>query len=310
LAPIRDPDAVVTTIAASIEITGVAVSDRLVRALRDARCLLILDNFEHVAEAAPQIAALLEGCPTLQVMVTSRSRLRIRGERVLPVPPLSVAASRTESVTPDSPHPPSPLTLRPEAVTLFIERAQALVPDIDVSESNAAVVAEICQRLDGLPLAIELAAARVSHLPLQTLLQRMDQRLPLLVDGDRDLPVRLQTMRNAIAWSYDLLTPAEQALFRCLAVFEGGFTLEAVDAISYQLSAWSRGVEGKTASRQAGKKILSPYHLSPNTHHSRSHCLARRKEPDSLRDGHAGRAASHDAGDGPRVRARTSGGGW
>ena len=152
------------------------------------RLLLVLDNFEHVVEAAPQVAELLEACPTLQVLVTSRSRLRIRGERVLPVPPLSLSASRTESVTPDASQPPSPLTLHSEAVTLFIERAQALVPDIDVSEANAAMVAEICLRLDGLPLAIELAAARVSHLPLPALLQRMDQRLPLLVDGDRDLP--------------------------------------------------------------------------------------------------------------------------
>jgi non-specific serine/threonine protein kinase len=116
-------------------------------------------------------------------------------------------------------------------VSLFVERAQAVVPDIDVSEANAAAVDEICQRLDGLPLAIELAAARVSHLSLRSLLERMDRRLPLLVGGDRDLPDRLQTMRNAIAWSYDLLTTQEQVLFRCLAVFNGGCTLEAAEAV-------------------------------------------------------------------------------
>jgi predicted ATPase/DNA-binding CsgD family transcriptional regulator len=232
LEPVRDPDAVMTTVAASIGITGVAVGDRLVRALRESRLLLVLDNFEHVVEAAPQVAELLEACPALQILITSRSRLRIRGERVLPVPPLSLAASRAEGLSPDASQPPSPLTLHSEAVTLFMERAQALVPDIDVSEANAATVAEICLRLDGLPLAIELAAARVGHLPLHTLLQRMDQRLPLLVDGARDLPVRLQTMRNAIAWSYDLLSPDEQTLFRCLAVFDGGFTLEAANEVA------------------------------------------------------------------------------
>jgi predicted ATPase/DNA-binding CsgD family transcriptional regulator len=232
LAPIRDPDAVVAAIAARVGITGAAAGDRLVRALRGGRLLLILDNFEHVVEAAPRVAELLEACPMLQAVVTSRSRLRIRGERVLPVPPLSLSQEPgvEGTASDESPHP-SPRTLHSEAVTLFVERAQALVPDIDVSEANAAVVAEICQRLDGLPLAIELAAARAGHLPLRFLLDRMDRRMPLLVGGARDLPARLQTMRNAIAWSYDLLTPQEQFLFRCLAVCDGGFTLEAAEAV-------------------------------------------------------------------------------
>jgi predicted ATPase/DNA-binding CsgD family transcriptional regulator len=231
LAPIRDADAVIATIAASIGIAGVAVPDRLVRALRDSRLLLILDNFEQVVDAAPRVAELLGACPTLQVMVTSRSRLRIRGERVLPVPPLSLSHVPGGGQSREGLPHPAPLTLHSEAVTLFIERAQSLVPDIDVGETNAVVVAEICRRLDGLPLAIELAAARVNHLSLQSLLNRMDQRLPLLVDGDRDLPARQRTLRNAIAWSYDLLTPPEQALFRCLAVFDGGFTLDAVTRV-------------------------------------------------------------------------------
>lgn len=232
LAAIRDPEAVIAAISASLGITGVAVGDRLVRALRDSQLLLILDNFEQVVEAAPQIAELLAACPALQVLVTSRSRLRIRGERVLPIPPLSLQLEGTGSGKfGEEPlyHPPP--TLQSEATTLFVERAQALEPDIDVSGANAAVVAQICQRLDGLPLAIELAAARVDHLALPALLERLEHRLPLLVGGDRDLPARLQTMYNAIAWSYDLLTPLEQLLFRCLGAFDGGFRLDAVEAV-------------------------------------------------------------------------------
>lgn len=257
LASIRDPDAVIATIAASLGIADVAVHDRLVRALRDSQVLVILDNFEQVVDAAPHVAELLAACPALQVVVTSRSRLRVRGERVLPVPPLSLrhetAGSSLES---DAVPPRSPLTLHSEATTLFVERAQAVNPEIDVSGANAAVVADICQRLDGLPLAIELAAARVSHLTLPALRDRLQQRLPLLVDGDRDLPARLQTMRRAIAWSYDLLTPEEQSFFRRLAVFDGGFTLEALSAICD-----GRRKDGKTARRQDGS-LFSPFSAS------------------------------------------------
>jgi non-specific serine/threonine protein kinase len=250
LAPIYDPDAVINAIAASLGITGVAVSDRLVRALRDAQLLLVLDNFEQVLDAAPQIAELLAACRMLQVVVTSRARLRIRGERVLPVPPLS-QGHQVDSVARAREEAPllTPQTLHSEAVTLFIERAQAVVPSIDVSEANAAVVAEICQHLDGLPLAIELAAARVSHLPLRTLLARMDRRLPLLVEGDRDMPARLQTMRNAIAWSYDLLTPPERQVFRSLAVFDGGFRLDAAEAVANEMLEPASGTSESDAAQ-------------------------------------------------------------
>jgi hypothetical protein len=141
-------------------------------------------------------------------------------------------------------------------VTLFIERAHAVVPDVDVSEANAAVVAEICQRLDGIPLAIELAAARVSHLSLHSLLERMDRRLPLLVGGDRDLPDRLQTMRNAIAWSYDLLPPQEQVIFRCLTVFNGGFTLEAAEAVCGPLVDGGKREEDAAAQPPSAPSVL------------------------------------------------------
>ncbi|MFN8593703.1 MAG: LuxR C-terminal-related transcriptional regulator [Thermomicrobiales bacterium] len=250
LAAVRDADAVVPAIAAGLGVTGAAVDDRLVRVLRGGQFLLILDNFEHVVEAAPRIAEVLEACPMLRAVVTSRSRLRIRGERVLPVPPLSLSqATGSASASSDEAPVHPPLTLHSEAVTLFIERAQAVVPDIDVSEANAPVVAEICQRLDGLPLAIDLAAARVDHLSPRALLTRLNQRLSLLVDGDRDLPVRLQTMRNAIAWSYDLLPPEEQALFRRLAVFDGGFTLDAAEAVT-------EGVGGKGKGEGANQEAL------------------------------------------------------
>ncbi|MEZ4563516.1 MAG: LuxR C-terminal-related transcriptional regulator [Thermomicrobiales bacterium] len=248
LAPFQDADAVPGAVAASLGITGVAVSDRLRRALRDAQLLIVLDNFEQVLAAAPQIGELLSACRDLQVVVTSRARLRVRGERVLPVPPLSqihepegVARGREE------PKLLTPQTLHSEAVTLFIERAQAVVPSIEVSEANAAVVVEICQRLDGLPLAIELAAARVSHLPLRTLLSRLDRRLPLLVDGGRDMPARLQTMRNAIAWSYDLLTPPERLAFCGFSVFDDGFRLDAAEAVATAMRDAASGAPAREA---------------------------------------------------------------
>ena len=238
LAAIHDPDAVIPAIAASLDITGLVDGDRLVRALRDSQLLLVLDNFEQVLEAAPHVAGLLSACRNLQLVVTSRARLRIAGERVLPVPPLSVSTSPENSAAAGKTSPrPNPVTLHGEAVTLFIERARSVVPDIDVGEANVGVIADICRHLDGLPLAIELAAARVSHLPPRTLLARMDRRLPLLVAGDRDLPARLQTMRNAIAWSYDLLDPDARQLLRCLSVFDGGFRLEAAETVATEVFA-------------------------------------------------------------------------
>jgi predicted ATPase/DNA-binding CsgD family transcriptional regulator len=265
LAAVSDPDSVIPTIAASVGIAGAAVDDRLVRALRDERLLLILDNFEHVVAAAPRIADLLAACPMLHAVVTSRSRLRIRGERVVPVPPLSLRhEAGAGSLAADQTHLATPLTLHSEAATLFFERAQAVVPEIEVSEDNAAVVAEICRRLDGLPLAIELAASRVGHLPLRSLLDRLDRRLPLLVGGDRDLPARQQTLRDAIAWSYDLLPPQEQLLFRCLAVFDGGFTIEGVEGVALR----SGGEGGEEASRSRGVEqdgLLPTSDLRPPT---------------------------------------------
>lgn len=193
----------------------------LTRVLRPAEVCLVLDNFEHVVEAAPLVSELLAACPRLKVLVTSRVLLRIEGEFALPAPPLAVPDPEGAAVG-------DPVRQAP-AVQLFTQRAQALAPGFAVTDDNAALVADICRRLDGVPLAIELAAARVTHLSLPMLWERLDQRLPLLTGGGRDRPPRLQTMRDAIAWSYNLLIPDEQILFRRLAVFAGGCTLDAAE---------------------------------------------------------------------------------
>ena len=191
--------------------------------LRSRQTLLLLDNFEHLRDAASQIQHLLQSAPGLVVLVTSREPLRLRAEREFPVDPLPLPVADTGISVEDA--------LDAPAVRLFVERAQALKPAFALDESNVADVVAICRRLDGLPLAIELAAARVRILTPAALLARLDQRLSILTGGARDLPERQQTLRAAIAWSYDLLVPPERALFARLAVFAGGCTLEAAEAV-------------------------------------------------------------------------------
>jgi predicted ATPase len=181
-----------------------------------------------VVEAAPDVAAILAACPGVRLLVTSRERLKLRGEHDVPLLPLSVP----EQVPATKGNWTVETALRSDAVRLFLERAQASWPDFDLTPDNAAAVAEICARLDGLPLAIELAAARVRVLPPGALLRRMERRLPLLTGGSRDLPERQRTLRDTIAWSYDLLDPTEQALYRRLSVFVGGCTLDTAEAVS------------------------------------------------------------------------------
>ena len=191
-------------------------------ALKEKQVLLLLDNFEQVVEAAVMLAELLAACPGLKVIVTSRMGLHVRAEHEFIVPPLSVPALK---------HLPDLKTLSHyEAIALFIERAQATKPDFSVTNANAPAVAAICAHLDGLPLAIELAAARVKHFSPHMLLTRLEQGLSVLSGGARDLPARQQTLRGAIAWSYDLLSPEEQKLFRHLAIFVDGWDLEAAEA--------------------------------------------------------------------------------
>ena len=207
------------------ETAGKPLVESLAGHLRGRSLLLVLDNFEQVLAAAPLLAELLTACPGLKVLVTSRAALHLSGEHEFPVPPLEL---------PDPKHLPDLETLSQyEAVTLFIQRARAARPDFQVTNASAPAVAELCARLDGLPLAIELAAARVKLLSPQALLARLGRRLNLLTGGARDLPARQQTLRSAIDWSYELLEPDEQAMFARLAVFVGGCTLEAVEAVCH-----------------------------------------------------------------------------
>src|SRR5215217_5429952 len=184
--------------------------DRLHEELRDKNILLVLDNFEHVIDAAATVADLIIACPRVQVLTTSRERLRVRGEGRVSVSPLPL------------PDTTAPVTLddlaRVGAIALFVERASEAAPPFALTDENAAAVSAICRRLDGLPLAIELAAARIELLSPAAIMSRLESSLPLLSDGPRDAPQRQRTMRDAIRWSYDLLKSEEQALFRRLAV--------------------------------------------------------------------------------------------
>jgi predicted ATPase len=191
--------------------------------LSERRLLLVLENFEQVLGAAPAVTELLAGAPELKVLATSRAPLGLYGEHEFPVPPLTI---------PDLERPPPLERLTQyEAVGLFVERAKAVKPDFKVTNESAPAVAEICVRLDGLPLAIELAAAKINMLPPKAMLQRLGSRLKLFTGGARDLPERQRTLRATIEWSHALLDEDEQLLFARLAVFSGGRTLEAIETI-------------------------------------------------------------------------------
>lgn len=224
LAPLRDPDLVLPTIAQGLGIDErerAPLRERLVVSLRSTHMLLLLDNLEHVVAAREGILGLLQDCSRLVVLATSRVALRLRGERVYHVAPLEVPADTD----------PSEVLSGAPAVALFTERARAAGAELTLTAATASAVAQICRRLDGLPLAIELAAAWARILPPPALLARLDERLPLLVGGPHDMPARQRTMRDAIAWSYDLLDASEQRLFRWLSVFTGGCTIEAAEAV-------------------------------------------------------------------------------
>jgi predicted ATPase/DNA-binding SARP family transcriptional activator len=229
LAALADAELVTTAIAQALEVrdaAGQPLLERLKASLQGRKVLLVLDNFEHLLQAAPVVSELLASCPELKVVVTSREVLNLRGEFELEVPPLAV---------PDLRHIPGPEELLAyPAVALFCERAKAVKPDFRLTDENAATVAIICVRLDGLPLAIELAAARVKFMSLEALLSRLvgaNGRLPLLTGGARDLPAHQRTLRSTIAWSYELLEPDLKLLFARLAVFLGSFSLEAAEEV-------------------------------------------------------------------------------
>ncbi len=240
LAPISDPALVVPTIAQTLGVTESGnrpLLESLTDELREQHLLLLLDNFEQVLTAAPQLAELLAACPKLKLLVTSREVLHLYGEHEFSVPPLAL---------PDRAQlPPLDQLTQYDALRPFIERAQAAKADFALTTASAPAIAEICYRLDGLPLAIELAAARIKLFSPQALLSRLEHRLALLTGGGRDRPARHQTIRGAIDWSYHLLSAAEQALFARLGVFVGGCTLEAAiriillrDAISCWTERW------------------------------------------------------------------------
>jgi non-specific serine/threonine protein kinase len=272
LAPVSDPELVMPTIASALAITddGRRTSlEALQNLLRRRRVLLILDNFEQVVDAALDLSRLLAECPGVNVLATSRAPLRILGEQELAVPPLD----------------------RDESVRLFVERAQAVNLDFALTGENSAAVAELCRRLDDLPLAIELAAARTRLLDPRAMLSRLERPLPLLTAGARDAPPRQQTLRNTIAWSYDLLEPSEQVLFRRLAVFVGGCTLDAVqsvcaaeetDVLEYVDSLVSRNLARATQTT-AGARISM---LETVREFAREQ-LASTSELDSLHERHA-----------------------
>ena len=228
LATIRDPESVPSAIA---QILGLRMTsdrpllDELKGQLREKTMLLLLDNFEQVTGAAAKVAELLRDCPRLKLLLTSREALHVRGEVIFPLSPLALPEADLKKLSLEQ------LT-RYEAVRLFIERAQAVKPDFNVTDEDARVVAEICARVDGLPLAIELAAAWIRLFSPQALLDRLGNRLKLLRGGARDLPARQQTLRDAIDWSYELLDASEQRLFELLSVFSRGCTFEAVEAMA------------------------------------------------------------------------------
>ncbi len=224
LAPVIDPDLLHSTVAQALGLRGAeAPLAALHAALQDRRALLVLDNFEQVLPGAPRVLELLSACPGVHALVTSRAALHLRGEQVFPVPPLSLPDLRDELDTETLAHS--------EAVSLFVKRAQEVRPRFALGPANAATIVDICQRLDGLPLALELAAARLQMLTPESLLGRLDQHLTLLVGGALDLPVRQQTLRATLDWSYELLTAQERLLMRVLAVFAGGCTLDAIEFV-------------------------------------------------------------------------------
>jgi predicted ATPase len=227
LAGVSDPDLVPMSITQALHISptpSLSPLQSLVTFLRNKQLLLVLDNFEHVGEASAAVDELLAAAPGLKVLVTSRAVLRLYGEHEFSVPPLDVPDPGIALETTELAHY--------GAIQLFVERAQAVVPDFALTGENAAVIAQICARVDGLPLALELAAARVKVLPPADLLARLSEaRLPMLTGGARNLPNRQQTLRNTITWSYDLLSPSEQAWFARLGVFTGGWSLEAAEVM-------------------------------------------------------------------------------
>ena len=247
LASLEDAALVLPAVARAVgagEVAGQDLFDTMIDQLGGRRALLVIDNMEHVAAAAPDIAALLAACGRLAVLITSRSRLKLQGEQEYAVQPLALPEPAPDAGRSRDALPSMALAEAP-AVALFVRRARAARPEFVLTGTDATAVAEICRRVDGLPLAIELAAARVRLLTPAELLARLEHPLAVLTDGPRDAPARQRTLRAAIAWSHDLLSPVEQDLFARLSVFAGGCTVEAAERVA----GWQdRGVAGGSTS--------------------------------------------------------------
>ncbi|MFN8451627.1 MAG: NB-ARC domain-containing protein [Anaerolineae bacterium] len=288
LADISDPALVISKIAQTLEVReggSRSLIDTLKGFLQDRRILLVLDNFEQVAAAAPLVAELLTASPWLKIMVSSRIVLQLRGEQEFAVPPLE---------TPDLTQIPELEQLgHNQSVQLFIERAQAANSRFVLTTDNAAAVAEICQRLDGLPLVIELAAARVKLLPPQAMLSRLSSRLSFLTGGARDLPMRQQTLRNSLDLSYSLLRPEEQTLFARLGVFVGGFTLETADEVCNAdgtldlLEVVSSLANNSLLRSEEGKDGQPRFRMLETIREYALECLEQRSELASMQEAHA-----------------------
>jgi non-specific serine/threonine protein kinase len=229
VAALRDPAELIAEIARVLGVgaaPGLPLLQRLISAVADKELLLLVDNCEHVIEAGGELAVLAVGCPRLRIVATSRERFRLAGEREFPVPPLAMPElADVADLTRLAANP---------SVALLVQRTHAVLPDFQITRQNARAIAEICVRLDGLPLAIELAAARLKLFTPAELAGRLGQRMRLLTDGPRDVPVRHRTLRAAIEWSHDLLTPPEHVLFRRLSVFAQGWTLAAAERVCGQ----------------------------------------------------------------------------
>jgi predicted ATPase/transcriptional regulator with XRE-family HTH domain len=241
LGELKDPSLVAPELAKVIGVveTGPELVELLTRRLAGRPALVVLDTFEHLIPAAPLVYSLLLNCPETTFLVTSRSALRLRGEHEFPVPPLELPTATRQAQPEDVGRWP--------ATALFWERAQAVRPDLDLDPETASLIAEICRKLDGLPLAIELAAARVKHLPLAAIREQLEHRLELLVGGPLDLPLRQRAIRDTVAWSHDLLGPREQILFRRLSVFAGGWSLDAIENVAGSVDDVGDALDGISA---------------------------------------------------------------
>jgi predicted ATPase/class 3 adenylate cyclase len=274
LATITRPDFVLSTVAQTLAV-NVTAGQSLSDYMATKKLLLVIDNFEHVIAAAPQLADLLAAAADLKLLVTSREPLRLAAEHVYPVPGLKLPNTRRL--------PELAALSQYEAVALFVERAQAVQPSFEVTTANAPAVAEICVRLDGLPLALELAAARIPLLSPEALLSRLRDRLKTLRGGARDAPTRHQTLRGTLEWSYDLLAEEERQLLAWLGVFRGGFTVESAEAVcDAQLEALGSLVD-KNLVRRDGERLT----MLETTHEFALEKLAESEDVEQIRQRHA-----------------------